>query len=752
MPSYFFHLLFELYSPDSLKPIPAFEGLVKEGLTEASSCFLPPKGFNIFNTKALPDHTSKKVSLKKVAERNQGAHGVKEEEEELITASTERQKAKQSQSEHNITFGGQRGTHIDFRFGRVSVESIDIVAVNSNVIPSSVQEGTSMGRQPITNSLLKPSPTVSYSAAATTSTAEVSVCPPPSNKQLPRGRVGAATSPLKARFVALNPKTTEFGHGVVHLYRDGEETEGIYPAPESMNGDTVGSTKTPPSYLSPSSSHNTQPTGNGPSKSNEIDQEALKTVAILAVPSYMTASDFMGFVGEKTRENASHFRMIRTGQANRYMVLIRFREAEEAKGFVKSFNGKVFNSMEPENCHVVFLKSIQFVSSSDLSSRSPTNFPGNMLNDPFSPALMPPATGSLTTATTISTKPAPPPTPSLLELPTCPVCLERMDETTGLLTILCQHVFHCACLSKWKDSSCPVCRYSQAGVVGRARGAEEDTSEEFCNVCGADSNLWICLICGHIGCGRYDEAHAVQHYKDTAHTYAMDVDTQRVWDYAGDGYVHRLIQNKSDGKLVELPASLSSTHSTNPADGDYVPREKLDNIGMEYTYLLTSQLDSQRTYFEEKVAQAADKAASALKDAEKWSVTAAKVQTELEAVKAQCETLVNETVPQLTKDKDRAERKAEKFGEMARRLEKEWKEEKSMNNSLLSKVEYLTKQSEERKKETEDLKEQLRDLMFFLEAREKLKEGGEEVQEAKVTVAEAPEKKEGKKKKGKGKR
>jgi len=232
----------------------------------------------------------------------------------------------------------------------------------------------------------------------------------------------------------------------------------------------------------------------------------------------------------------------------------------------------------------------------------------------------------------------------------------------------------------------------------------------------------------------------------------MDVDTQRVWDYAGDGYVHRLIQNKSDGKLVELPSALSSTHNTNPASGDYVPREKLDNIGMEYTYLLTSQLDSQRTYFEEKVAQAADKAASALKDAEKWSVTAAKIQAELETVKAQYETLASETVPQLTKDKDRAERKTEKFGEMARRLEKEWREEKSMNSSLLSKVEYLTKQSEERKEETEELKEQLRDLMFFLEAREKLKEGGEEVQEATVTVAEAPEKKEGKKKKGKGKK
>ena len=340
MPSYFFHLLFELYSSDFLKSIPESEGLVIEVPAKSGPCFLPPKDFNIFNTKALPDHTSKKGSLKKLADSKQSAHG--EEEVELIPASVERQKAKQSV--HNNTAGGHRGAHIDFRFGRVSVESVDIVAINSNAISNSAQEGTSMGphRQPITNSLLKPSLAVSYSAAATTSTAEASISPPSPNKQLSQGRVGAVSSPLKARFIVLNPKTTEFGYGVVHLYRDREETEGIYPTPESVNGSTVGSAV---SSSSPSLSHNTKPTENGASKSNGVE-EALKTVAILAVPSYMTASDFMGFVGEETRENASHFRMIRTGQANRYMVLVRFREAEKARVFVKSFNGKVFNSME----------------------------------------------------------------------------------------------------------------------------------------------------------------------------------------------------------------------------------------------------------------------------------------------------------------------------------------------------------------------------------------------------------------------
>lgn len=41
----------------------------------------------------------------------------------------------------------------------------------------------------------------------------------------------------------------------------------------------------------------------------------------------------------------------------------------------------------------------------------------------------------------------------MYELPTCPVCLERMDSAvTGLVTVPCSHTFHCMCLSKWGDS------------------------------------------------------------------------------------------------------------------------------------------------------------------------------------------------------------------------------------------------------------------------------------------------------------
>ena len=64
----------------------------------------------------------------------------------------------------------------------------------------------------------------------------------------------------------------------------------------------------------------------------------------------------------------------------------------------------------------------------------------------------------------------------------------------------------------------------------------------------------MCLICGNIGCGRYVEAHAYRHFETTGHTFTLQVGGNLVWDYAGDNYVHRIVQNANDGKLVEIQA------------------------------------------------------------------------------------------------------------------------------------------------------------------------------------------------------
>lgn len=397
------------------------------------------------------------------------------------------------------------------------------------------------------------------------------------------------------------------------------------------------------------------------------------------------------------------------------------------------------------------------------------SFP-DMSNDPFTPHRVitdsQPSTVAATPSSTLSagnriTKPMAPPTPSLVELPTCPVCLERMDESTGLLTILCQHVFHCTCLQKWRGSGCPVCRYTQDGLGKRHSIAGEEAGLNECTICRSDANLWICLICGNVGCGRYDAAHAFLHYQQTSHSFAMDLETQRIWDYATDAYVHRLVQDKADGKLMELPASAPNTHgSADDGDAwdqeDYVPREKLDNIGREYSHLLTSQLESQRTYFSEALERAADKASQASQAAESARATANRVQEQLASLKAAHEVLAKETVPALERDKARTGKRADKFEAMARKLEKEWREEKAVSGSLMERIQWLEGRVQTLTAEKTDLEEQNRDLTFFISSGEKLKQlkgvDEEELRQGSATVPDPPAAGKGKHGKGKGKK
>ena len=54
--------------------------------------------------------------------------------------------------------------------------------------------------------------------------------------------------------------------------------------------------------------------------------------------------------------------------------------------------------------------------------------------------------------------------------------------------------------------------------------------------------LWMCLMCGHIGCGRAACGHSRTHYEATGHRFAIDVYGPRVWDYRREMYVHRVVQ------------------------------------------------------------------------------------------------------------------------------------------------------------------------------------------------------------------
>ncbi|KAI0272470.1 BRCA1-associated protein [Gloeopeniophorella convolvens] len=419
-------------------------------------------------------------------------------------------------------------------------------------------------------------------------------------------------------------------------------------------------------------------------------------VGVLAVPSWMTPSDFLAFVAP-AQEGIAHLRMIRDTAPNRSIALLKFRKAEDAFEFAEAYNGKAFNSMNPETCHVVHISSVS-IDADDAVSTAIARFGSSR---------------------------AP-----VFELPTCPVCLERMDAAvTGLVTVPCSHTFHCECLSKWGDSRCPVCRYSQTlrtshpSSSNTARSAHIPFADpsapalSSCADCNSTTSLWICLICGNIGCGRYGRAHARAHYERTTHLYALELETQR-----------------ADGKLVELPsASMRSGDEGGgggPSASDSLTAEKIEAIGIEYSYLLTSQLDSQREFYEEQTT------ALQTQVIELKSV-AAHLRQEAETLRAAAAAEEDrrlhdeeERLGEVLRDKQRAEKKSERLAEVARTFEKELREERAVSGGLLKNLEACQKRVEEGEAEraalserVRELEDQVRDVMFFLEARTKIEAG-----------------------------
>jgi BRCA1-associated protein len=192
-------------------------------------------------------------------------------------------------------------------------------------------------------------------------------------------------------------------------------------------------------------------------------------------------------------------------------------------------------------------------------------------------------------------------------------------------------------------------------------------------------------------------------------------------------WVHRLIRDKGDGKVVELPGR--NSHRAQDEDEDVVPRAKVESIGLEYTHLITSQLESQRAYYEELISKMVDKASIASAAAESSASQASKALERTNALDEKCNILIRETIPQLERDLEREKSKAVKSQELARNLSKSVQEEKRINEGLLKRIEHLNAESEEVRKRLEEmktenaeLKEMNRDLSMFISGQEKLKE------------------------------
>ncbi|ESL10239.1 hypothetical protein TRSC58_02031 [Trypanosoma rangeli SC58] len=119
-------------------------------------------------------------------------------------------------------------------------------------------------------------------------------------------------------------------------------------------------------------------------------------------------------------------------------------------------------------------------------------------------------------------------------IPTCTICAERLEPTlTGFTFRTCRCPPDRECMCVVEHSSCIVCQTA----IEMQRGSHEIC----CDACQLSGDPWICLVCGFVGCSRYQAQHASQHFLQQKHLFSMSLLTQQIWDYDSDAFVHRIV-------------------------------------------------------------------------------------------------------------------------------------------------------------------------------------------------------------------
>lgn len=331
-------------------------------------------------------------------------------------------------------------------------------------------------------------------------------------------------------------------------------------------------------------------------------------------------------------------------------------------------------------------------------------------NDPFTPAPFTKPTTSLpANGSQVSKAPEfPTSNSSLVEVPTCTICLDRMDESSGgVLIIPCQHAYHCDCYQQWRKSGCPVCRYTENDLS--SQNAPEGP-EGKCNDCNTDKDLWVCTICGNVGCGRSDptKAHSMNHWKENpAHRFAMSLSNQSIWDYEDDKFVDRLLLKED--KFVDHPASSRPPFAVAAYGGDSVLLQQARlEIAHEYTVRLSEQLAETRRHWEEKVESTKHAAKMAkekvTRELKERSREAKDLRTKYENLRAENKEMVKQYNAKIQQAQLNSE---EKLRQSRMQSEKKTKQLEKQNSSLAQELETFKLLCEESQRKSERLLQEL---------------------------------------------
>ena len=305
-------------------------------------------------------------------------------------------------------------------------------------------------------------------------------------------------------------------------------------------------------------------------------------ICIENIPKFITPTEFLGHVCTFLKDILSMRILGCPANTAQYFILLKMRDAEAAADLRRQNNGKPLNALgnevlfihcieedsivvEDEGCEPVPLERLH----SSNEDKCPICLEEYVNNSSGGN----PQNGNSSVVVE-----------QLERLPSSPrsFTLEINEEfyqtnCNATWTTMCGHTAHLQCLRQWDHTmGCHVCRFNP-----------QDLGME-CSFPGCHEldPLWMCLICGSLGCGRYQKAHAEYHYNNTSHTYCLHVYNGTVWDYAGDGFVHRLVADRSD-KILEMPSGNVEAQVAALTDA--------------YSQLLEEQLDTQRKHFDKQI-------------------------------------------------------------------------------------------------------------------------------------------------------
>lgn len=276
-----------------------------------------------------------------------------------------------------------------------------------------------------------------------------------------------------------------------------------------------------------------------------------KLLFLINLPEDVTIDYFISYIG-KEMEKINSITIITEPKTNFRSLIIKFFEQDMADNFYYNYKVKSIKENKSEFLYFVFLRNILYTTKNNSNI---ININKDKKEEEY----------------------------SLSQIPTCPLCLEKIEVSNcGIETVL--GIYPCERWTNYKVS-CKVCNKLSPSVISLLT----------CEKCKNNSSLWCCLICGNIGCGRYQNGHAVAHFKETQHSYSLELESQRIWDYSNDKWVHRLILGQSSS-----PINLEEEDEGNnlTAQQFYI---KMESIINEYNKVLSSQLEIQRKYYEKEM-------------------------------------------------------------------------------------------------------------------------------------------------------